>query len=219
MVNKFLYSLVSIPFALRCVLPHQKNFLHLSLQAYPGSAGDVLADPLVYGDFREALENMVKSDTPHLVPRNYEDLGTWDVVHKLSSAILENYNIDNKVMNLVLFTDAMAHLTRVHRIMRLARGHALLVGIGGSGKQSLTKLGTYTASYQLYSITLSRGYGDSNIRDDLKELYGNAISKPHAFLFTDAHVVQEGFLEYVNNILTVGMVPALFADDEKEPLL
>jgi dynein heavy chain len=31
--------------------------------------------------------------------------------------------------------------------------------------------------------------------------------------------VQEGFLEYVNNILTVGMVPALFADDEKEPLM
>lgn len=30
--------------------------------------------------------------------------------------------------------------------------------------------------------------------------------------------MQEGFLEYINNILTVGMVPALFGDDEKEPL-
>lgn len=161
----------------------------------------------------------MKADEPHLLHRNYEDLKDWTVVHKLISAILENYNLDNKHMNLVLFTDAMAHLTRVHRIIRLARGHALLVGIGGSGKQSLTKLGTYTASYALYSITLSRGYGDSNIRDDLKELYGNAIKMPYAFLFTDAHVVQEGFLEYINNILTVGVVPALFADDEKEPLL
>jgi len=31
--------------------------------------------------------------------------------------------------------------------------------------------------------------------------------------------VDEGFLEYINNILTVGMVPALFGDDEKEPLV
>ena len=39
------------------------------------------------------------------------------------------------------------------------------------------------------------------------------------FLFTDGHVAQEGFLELVNNMLTSGMVPALFADDEKEALI
>eukprot|EP00959_Pyramimonas_sp_CCMP1952_P025673 539253-Pyramimonas_sp.AAC.1 len=50
-------------------------------------------------------------------------------------------------------------------------------------------------------------------------MYSTAIKKPVSFLFTDAHVVQEGFLEYINNILTVGMVPALFPDDEKEPLV
>ncbi len=39
------------------------------------------------------------------------------------------------------------------------------------------------------------------------------------FLFTDGHVAQEGFLELINNMLTSGMVPALFADDEKEALI
>jgi len=39
------------------------------------------------------------------------------------------------------------------------------------------------------------------------------------FLFTDQHVVEEGFLELINNMLTSGMVPALFADDEKENLI
>jgi dynein heavy chain len=38
------------------------------------------------------------------------------------------------------------------------------------------------------------------------------------FLFTDAHVVEEGFLEFVNNMLTTGMVPALYAQDEKDAL-
>merc|ERR1711879_951406 len=58
-----------------------------------------------------------------------------------------------------------------------------------------------------------------NIREDLKNLYVQSIKQPMTFLFTDAHVTNEGFLEYINNILTVGMVPALFGDDEKEPLL
>jgi dynein heavy chain len=38
-------------------------------------------------------------------------------------------------------------------------------------------------------------------------------------MFTDAHVVQEGFLEFINNILTVGMVPGLFPEEEKDSLI
>lgn len=38
------------------------------------------------------------------------------------------------------------------------------------------------------------------------------------FLFTDAHVVEEGFLEFINNMLTTGMVPALYDQDEKDML-
>ena len=39
------------------------------------------------------------------------------------------------------------------------------------------------------------------------------------FLFTDGHVAQEGFLELINNMLTSGMVPALYQDDEKEAVI
>ena len=35
-------------------------------------------------------------------------------------------------MNLVLFDDALDHLTRVHRVIRMDQGHALLVGVGKS---------------------------------------------------------------------------------------
>jgi dynein heavy chain len=39
------------------------------------------------------------------------------------------------------------------------------------------------------------------------------------FMFTDAHVADEGFLELINNMLTSGMVPALFKEDEKEGMI
>ena len=39
------------------------------------------------------------------------------------------------------------------------------------------------------------------------------------FLFTDSHVADEGFLELINNMLTSGMVPALYDDGEKDGLI
>lgn len=66
--------------------------------------------------------------------------------------ILEEYNESNTRMDLVLFDDALEHLTRVHRIIRLDRGHALLVGVGGSGKQSLAKLAAFTAGYEVSAL-------------------------------------------------------------------
>lgn len=99
---------------------------------------------------------------------------------------------------------------------------------------------------QVFEITLSRGYNESNFRDDLKTLYLKLgiENKKTVFLFTDAHVAEEGFLELINNLLTsglpskksflsyttliryfsdgvlcVGIVPALFPDDERESVV
>lgn len=63
--------------------------------------------------------------------------------------------------------------------------------------------------FQVFEITLSRGYNESNFRDDLKTLYLKLgiENKKTVFLFTDAHVAEEGFLELINNMLTSGLLP------------
>ncbi|XP_041455872.1 dynein heavy chain 10, axonemal-like [Lytechinus variegatus] len=187
-----------------------KNILDEHFREHTENA---MREPLLYGDYRTALDGGEA--------RLYEDIQDYDAAKALFQEILEEYNDSNTPMNLVLFDDALDHLTRVHRVIRMDQGHALLVGVGGSGKQSLTRLASFTAGCEVFEITLSRGYDESNFREDLKILYNKLgiENKKVSFLFTDAHVAQEGFLELINNMLTSGMVPALFADDEKEAIV
>ncbi|XP_041266334.1 dynein heavy chain 10, axonemal [Onychostruthus taczanowskii] len=173
----------------------------------------VMRDPILFGDFRTALNEAE--------PRIYEDIQDYELAKALFKEILDDYNEYHIKMNLVLFDDALEHLIRIHRIIRMDRGHALLIGVGGSGKQSLTKLAAHTAGCEVFEIILSRGYGENNFREDLKSLYEKLgiYDKSVVFLFTDGHVAEESFLELINNMLTSGMVPALYADDEKDSIL
>jgi len=47
----------------------------------------------------------------------------------------------------------------------------LCAGIGGSGRQSATKLATYMADYDLFQIEISRNYTMSEWREDIKKVH------------------------------------------------
>ncbi len=75
-------------------------------------------------------------DPDAIDPKIYQECGSYEEVQKKFDFLLGGYNENDnyKEMNLVLFKDALEHLTKIHRIIRFPRGNALLVGFGGSGK-------------------------------------------------------------------------------------
>ena len=182
-------------------------------QHFKDTEEEVLASPLFYGDFR-----LSEPDGDGEDPRLYEDLGSVENVKEKLEFFLSEYNDEKKPMDLVLFNDALEHLTRIHRVLRFPKGSALLVGFGGSGKQSLTRLATYVASYDIYRLNLTRTYGHDEFKEDLRNLYKVVLKQPKVFMFTDSDVADEGFLELLNNILTIGMVPSLFPEEDKDQL-
>lgn len=155
-------------------------------------------------------------------PKGYQgdevyDLTPFDKVDKNIKEALEDHNSEKVGMDLVLFEDALKHVCRITRIITNTAGHALLVGVGGSGRQSLSKLSAYIKSYTVFSIIVSKEYSMNDLKSDLIELYNKTGIKddPYMFLITDSHITNEHFLVYINDLLSSGEIADLFTEDEK----
>ena len=166
--------------------------------------------------FREDVfdedDNLVEA-----APKIYEFGGSLENIRSRAEMYMARYNKENPStpLNLVLFDDALRHMMRITRIIQMSRGNALCVGVGGSGKQSLTKLAAFIARHRLFQIKLTKTYNVTNFGDDLKECMVHAGTiGPVTFLFTDAQIKKETFLEYINGALLTGDVPGLFTKEE-----
>lgn len=107
-------------------------------------------------------------------------------------------------------------MDRINRILELPRGHALLVGVGGSGKQSLARLAASVAGYDVTQLQTRPGYGIPELRTDLSALCLKAGLKklPTVLLVTDAQLIDETLLGPIHDFLAAGEIPGLFSDDE-----
>ncbi|KAK9890592.1 hypothetical protein WA026_011959 [Henosepilachna vigintioctopunctata] len=156
------------------------------------------------------------------VYRIYEDYADLPALRKFLENEMEEYNVSPGVvpMDLVLFKDAIDHICRIVRVISQPRGNMLLVGIGGSGRQSLSRISAYLCEYNTFQISVTRSYKTFEFKEDLKKLYNitGVNNKPTSFLFNDTQITDESFLEIINNMLSSGEVANLFKADEFEEI-
>jgi dynein heavy chain len=145
--------------------------------------------------------------------KSYNRVVSIDRLRTILEEALAEYNEMFVTMNLVLFEDALKHICRIARIVLNPQGHALLVGVGGSGKQSLSRLSAFVCGYTVIQIVISGTYGIVDLKDDIKAMYAKAGLKEEGvmFLFTDSQISNERFLVYINDMLASGNIPDLYS--------
>lgn len=159
---------------------------------------------------------------PDAEPKIYDEINDLNDLQEKMDYYLSEYNMISKTpMSLVLFRYAVEHISRISRILLQDNGHALLVGIGGSGRSSCAKLATSMCEYVMQQIEITRNYGQNEWRDDLKALLLKVgiDGKRTAFLFGDNQIKDEAFVEDINMILNTGDVPNLYVTEEKAEIL
>eukprot|EP00929_Paragymnodinium_shiwhaense_P077089 TRINITY_DN3967_c2_g1_i1.p1 TRINITY_DN3967_c2_g1~~TRINITY_DN3967_c2_g1_i1.p1 ORF type:complete len:3070 (-),score=1029.42 TRINITY_DN3967_c2_g1_i1:156-9119(-) len=168
---------------------------------------------LVFAPFSKGITEMEGGGT-------YDKIPDANILSDLLGEALREYNENNAAMDLVLFQDAMCHVGRVCRIITSTPGHPLMVGVGGSGRQSLSRLSSYTCMYTTMVIVISGNYGMNDLKTDLQAMYTKAGVKDEGvmFLFTDGQITNEKFLVYINDLLASGDIADLYAQDEKDAI-
>ncbi|XP_022919154.2 dynein axonemal heavy chain 7 [Onthophagus taurus] len=152
----------------------------------------------------------------------YEEIVNKETFFNIAMMCLDDYNSTHKTkMDIVLFNYALEHLSKICRILSIPSGCALLVGVSGSGRQSLTKLGTGICQYTFFQPEISKNYGMTEWREDLKKVLkeSGGRGKNTTFLFTEGQIKEEGFLSDIDGLLNSGEVPNIFPIDEKQEVM
>jgi dynein heavy chain len=180
----------------------KKNFPKQNLSKYFGDKG---AEPLIFANFVAGLDEKL-----------YDQFQNIEQLSERLQFALREYNDLYAAMDLVLFDDAMKHCCKISRIIAADQGHALLVGVGGSGKQSLSMLSSFICSYTKTGILISSTYSINDLKTDLQGFYQKAGVKDEGlmFLFTEGQITNERFLVYINDLLSSGEIADLFAPED-----
>eukprot|EP00163_Fabomonas_tropica_P031151 TRINITY_DN730_c1_g2_i2.p1 TRINITY_DN730_c1_g2~~TRINITY_DN730_c1_g2_i2.p1 ORF type:complete len:4514 (+),score=1634.66 TRINITY_DN730_c1_g2_i2:234-13775(+) len=150
--------------------------------------------------------------------KSYERVPDYSTLNKILETGLAEHNEVHATMDLVLFTQAMEHVSRISRILEMPNGNALLIGVGGSGKQSLARLAAFISEMDVFQISITKSYDMTALKTDLQILYQKAGVKniPTVFLFTDSQIVEPKFLVYINDLLSTGNIPDLFTKEDAD---
>ena len=120
-----------------------------------------------------------------------------------------------------LFDFALEHLCKINRVLKQPQSNAVLIGVGGSGRQSLTRLAAHISSHSFHMIEMTNTYSFKEWRVDIKNVLKKfSLELSHGVLFLYGSQLKDPrCYEDINNILNLGEVPCIFNFEEKNEII
>lgn len=192
------------------------------LEVYDGIIREVMKKQLNISNQDEYLNNtIIYTFFATGTTNQYLPVASIDHLKKVVDTKLMEYNESNAMMDLVLFEQAAEHIARISRIVANPSGNAMLIGVGGSGKQSLSKLAAFISGYEVRQLQVTGSFKVDDLLEAFREMFKQSGVKgiQILFLMTDTQVVDDRFLIYINAILASSWISGLFPKDEIDGML
>ena len=141
-----------------------------------------------YGDYMSP-ENVDRETEPGKL--FYEEVKDVPALMLRMEEYLSDYNaLSKSPMNLAIFLYAMEHISRICRCLKQPGAHVMCAGVGGSGRQSLSRLATFICSMKCFQIAVSKSYTTVEWHEDLKKFCRTAGAEGNqcVFLFSDTQI-------------------------------
>ena len=90
----------------------------------------------------------------------YREIESMDQLRGCMQGWLKDYNRTHASMDLVLFDDAIGHISRLCRVLEFAAARMLQLGVPGSGRQSLTRLAAHICGLPLSVVSVASRWRD-----------------------------------------------------------
>ena len=197
-------------------------FFTSELEVYDGILRDIMKKNLGITNQDEYLkETIIYTNFAVGTQSSYLPIPDPEHLKKVVDNKLLDYNEAFAMMDLVLFDQAAGHIARISRIFTNPGGNAMLIGVGGSGKQSLSRLASFISGFEVRQLQVTGSFKVDDLLESFREMFKAAGVKgtPLLFLMTDTQVVDDRFLIYINAILASGWISGLFAKDEIDGML
>jgi dynein heavy chain, axonemal len=120
----------------------------------------------------------------------------------------------------------LAHLARISRILsKPLNGHGLLIGLGGNGRKTLSKLACFINACTTFKVDITGGGGGKGYTrydwvDDMKNMFKTMgiDNKRVTFQLIDSEIKGEYFMEDIASMLNVGEISGLYTQEEQEEI-